>query len=137
MPSEQHDEQDREKESEGDEADQEVALSMKFRDWFKSAKDQIDAGETNGGAATPPKPAPIRPVEPPKVTQKTTPRRKPQPASPAPSTPDRDLYKPPFGPKKKQPEKKDDPPPPPPPAPITTSAEDGNASMSEVDDFFN
>ena len=106
-----------------DENDDEVARSFDINKWLSDASKAILGPSKNGpldlastkSQSPPPKPKPQSP-----------PRRREQPRSP---TPDEDLYKPPFGPKRTVP--KPSSPSQPPPAPTTTTGDNDDA-----EDFF-
>ena len=103
-----------------DENDEEVARSFDINKWLNDASNAILGPSKKDNLITPSTP----PRLPPKPTAKSPPRRKPLPSSPPPDSPDHNLYKPPFGPKKR------DQQPAAPPPPTTTS------DTNEVDDFF-
>ena len=115
-----------------DENDQEVARSFDFSNWLRGASETIaTATAQKKDETTPTIPAPAPPAVHPKVVMKITPRRKEQPSSPVPSSPDHNLYKPPFGPKRPNPLPAPAPAPTPPPATTTTTA-----ALPVDDDFF-
>jgi hypothetical protein len=115
-----------------DENDAEVARSFDINQWLSDASKAIFNPSKKDDLitpATPPRPPPKSnpkspPRPPPKSNPKSPPRRRQQPATP--ESPDHNLYKPPFGPKKKD-QKPSTPPPPPP----TTTGDTHN-----LDDFF-
>ena len=85
-----------------DEDDQEVARSFDISKWLEDASQAIIGATKKSDPAPPatPPPAPLRPASHSTPTSKPKPRRKEQTPSPVPSSPDHNLYKPPFGPKR-------------------------------------
>ncbi|CAF1016129.1 unnamed protein product [Adineta ricciae] len=111
----------------GDEDDQEVARSFDINKWLNDATTMISDGITkNGIIPHQPLPSPPRATATlkPKPKPQSPPRRKVQPVSPPRESPDHNLYKPPFGPKK------------PDPKPSTPPTAPSIGETDEVDDFF-